>query len=158
MLRLQFVYVVAGELGFVKIGICQPPDMPGDAARGHSIRPVEILWVAATNGDAHQIEIDAHRSLGASRRTDEWLAIPPEDAIRAVERAAKDLELQLLSVGPNNAYALPIRRIGLVGLVAIGLRKNRAARFVLLIALLAALGMVGFLAYPKLQPLFARLF
>ena len=105
MLRLEFLYVVTGELGFVKIGICRPPEMPEDAVRIGSIRPIEIVWVVATNGDAHAIELEAHRRLGSSRHHDEWFAIPVERAIRAVEWAAHELGQPLLDVGPHNDAA-----------------------------------------------------
>ena len=117
MLRLEFLYVVTGELGFVKIGVCRPPEMPADAIRTGSIRPIEIVWVAATNGDAHAIEREAHLRLGASRQADEWFSIPPRTAIRAVEWAARELEHTLLNVGPINQHALPARRKSMVGSV-----------------------------------------
>ena len=103
MLRLEFIYVVRGEFSFVKIGSCRPPDMPIDALRTGSIRALEIVWVAATNGEARAIEVHAQRRLGALRHTDEWVSLPAEAAVDAIRWAARDLDYPLLSVGPRDA-------------------------------------------------------
>lgn len=154
MLRLQFVYVMTGELGFVKIGICQPPEFPADAIKTGSIRPMEIVWVVATNGDAHQIELDAHRILGSSRHSDEWFAIPPAVAIRAVERAARDLEYPLLSVGPLNSFARPLRRLNMFQTLWL----NGWVRATTISALGLVLAVAAFSTIPQLREAITKLF
>ena len=158
MLRLQFVYVLTGELGFVKIGICQPPEFPADSIKTGSIRPMEIVWVAATNGDAHQIELDAHRILGASRHSNEWFAIAPTAAIRAVERAAHDLDHPLLSVGPLNSFAKPLHSLNVFQSIWLMMARNFWFKTLALLGLCAALGFVAFHSVPQIHEVVSRLF
>lgn len=157
MLRLQFVYVMTGELGFVKIGICRPPEFPADALKTGSIRPLEIVWVVATNGDAHEIELDAHRILGSSRHSDEWFAIPVESAIKAVERAARDLDYPLLSVGPLNGFAKPLKRLGPLQMLWFG-GMSAWARALAITCIGLAAGGAAFYAMPQVREAVSKLF
>lgn len=135
MLRLEFVYVVTGEMGFAKIGICRPPEMPADALRAGSIRPIEIVWVVATNGDADAIARQAHLRLGASRHSDEWFSLPPFAMIEAVEWAARELGHPLLSVGPLNAFARASRPPGFIGWLTRVVEDTRTRVAIVLMAL-----------------------
>lgn len=98
---VDYIYVIEGTHGLVKIGKSNDPDVrkatlqTGSAhlLRIASVTPVPIIWVEA-------VEHKAHDMLEAQRGNGEWFCVSPNVAVAAIYAAAERLGVDLTSQLP----------------------------------------------------------
>ncbi len=94
---LSYVYVIAGHQGAVKVGYSTNPQMRLAALQTASAGQLHMAHILATDIDARMIEAEAHRLLDRHRLAGEWFDVSPEVAIEAVELAARNMGLPVVS-------------------------------------------------------------
>ena len=120
----DFVYVVAGEHGLIKVGFTTNPQARLATLRTASPYSLEMVFCAPAYGSAFVIEQAAHDILSKHRASGEWFAVTPEMAIAAIYAAADRSGRSLLSPvapaapAPTGWWRLPV--IARVAILAAG--------------------------------------
>lgn len=107
---VDYIYVIEGTHGLVKIGKSNDPDVrratlqTGSAhlLRIASVTPIPIIWVEAVERKAHDI-LDSYRGNG------EWFAVTPNVAVATIYAAAERLGVDLTAKS-STAERLPMAR------------------------------------------------
>lgn len=84
----DFVYVVSGDHGLVKIGISNSPLARLATLQTASPYRLRLAFSAPACGNAFEVEQAAHAILSAHRASGEWFAVSPDMAIAALFAAA----------------------------------------------------------------------
>lgn len=84
----DFVYVIEGEHGHVKIGVSRDPVARLATLQTGSSVPIGLAWREFAGDRAFEIEQEAHAMLARHRLAGEWFDVPREAAIGAVYGAA----------------------------------------------------------------------
>ncbi len=84
----DFVYVVDGGQGLVKIGVSTDPTARLVTLQTGSPHRLRLAFTAPTFGHAFEIEQEAHAILAAQRANGEWFAVSSDLAIAALFGAA----------------------------------------------------------------------
>ena len=95
--NLSYVYVIAGSQGTVKVGYSTNPQMRLAALQTASPGRLDLAYALATDIDGRMIEAEAHRILDRHRLAGEWFDVSPQIATEAVEQAARNMGLPLVS-------------------------------------------------------------
>lgn len=102
---VDYVYVIKGEHGRVKIGSSINPEKRcAELQTGSPVR----LWIehtAAILGSALPVELEAHAMLDRYRLNGEWFAVSVEVAVATIAAAAHGLRIPISSGG--SAFVLP---------------------------------------------------
>lgn len=112
----DFVYVIEGEHGHVKIGVSRDPVARLATLQTGSSVPIGLVWREFAGDRALEIEQEAHAMLARYRLAGEWFDVPREAAIGAVYGAAYRLGAPL---GASESDGRAPRRSFALGAVAL---------------------------------------
>lgn len=90
MAGMQFVYVILGDHGLVKIGTTSNMDARIAALRTSSPFQLKPVYALAVDIDARMIEQEVHRRLDKHRCAGEWFDCSPAIAEQAINQVAGD--------------------------------------------------------------------
>ena len=99
----SFLYVIRGDHGRCKIGITGNPVARLDQLRTGSAHNIEYAWIGAPEGEAVEIERDAHAMLGNYRCNGEWFEVTQDAAVGAVCAAAARRNKNVLGLSLEQA-------------------------------------------------------
>lgn len=116
----EFLYVIEGEHGHVKIGVSRDPGARLATLQTGSSVPLAIVWREFAGGAAFEIEQEAHAMLSRHRLAGEWFAVPREAGIGAVYGAAYRLGAPLGAMRPDGHAPRRAFGIGAVAMFAAG--------------------------------------
>ena len=91
----QFVYVIEGSHGAVKIGISADPESRRATLQTGAPHHLFLAFSIWAGESAFDVEQEAHAILGAHRMPGEWFAVSKEMAIAAVYGAASRIGVRL---------------------------------------------------------------
>lgn len=94
----NFVYVVTGDHGWIKVGVTSNPNARLAQLRTGSPVPIQYAFLGVTDGDAYAIESGAHATLDRYRASGEWFSCQPQMAVAAVSAAAYSAGANIASV------------------------------------------------------------
>lgn len=92
---IEFVYVIQGDHGLVKIGVTTNMDARLAQLRTASAFPLRPTYALAVQIDARQIEGEVHRRLDDHRCSGEWFDCSPEVAERTINEVAADFGIPI---------------------------------------------------------------
>jgi hypothetical protein len=92
---IEFVYVIQGDHGLVKIGVTTNMDARLAQLRTASAFPLRPTYALAVQIDARQIEGEVNRRLDDHRCSGEWFDCPPQVAERTINEVAADFGIPI---------------------------------------------------------------
>lgn len=93
--RTDFVYVVEGDHGMVKVGSSVNPMSRRAALQTGSAHRLHIVKTIPAYGHAFAVEHEAHAILAAHHENGDWFSVSPNMAIAAVYGAADRLGIDM---------------------------------------------------------------
>lgn len=84
----DYVYVIAGEHGLVKVGMSADPSARLANLQTASPDRLRMAFCAPAYGNAYTVEQEAHRILAANRTSGEWFTVSSDMAVAALYAAA----------------------------------------------------------------------
>ena len=98
----SFVYVVRGDHNLVKIGTTTDPRARLASLRTASAFPIDYSYIAVTPDNSGPVIVRAaHTRLKRHRINGEWFGVAPENAVAALNGAARRLGKPLLQVNAD---------------------------------------------------------
>lgn len=114
---IEFVYVIEGDHGLVKVGVTTNMDARLAQLRTASAFPLRPTYALAVQIDARQIEGEVHRRLDDHRCSGEWFDCSPEVAERTINEVAADFGIPIATTDSETfrrgLNAIPRDSIGL---------------------------------------------
>lgn len=104
----SYVYVIEAPGGMVKVGVSRNPLARLGGLQGGMPLALRLVrtW-ERPHGDAVKVERTAHRLLHPWRQgTTEWFKVAPDEAVKAVEKAAMAADARALKLLPREAVAM----------------------------------------------------
>jgi len=135
---VRFVYVISSEQGLVRLGSSSDPRAMLDRLCRAASYQLHMVYLGLTRADmAFEIEMAAQEALDQRRIQPAWFDCTPEQAVIAIQAAARDLGHGLI---PTDLEAVNDveRKIPLVALTRIGLRPARRGPWKVVTAVLLA--------------------
>jgi hypothetical protein len=87
----SFIYVLRGDHGLLKVGISTNPVARLATLRTASPFPLEMVYVAVTQGPAERLERATHDALRERRCSGEWFDCPLSHVVAAINGCAYDI-------------------------------------------------------------------
>lgn len=89
------IYVIRSG-GHCKIGISKNPLNRMGMLQPGSPVPLSLEYVGSCEGSIRDLEATAHKILSQRRSCGEWFSVSAKEAVRAVMKAAKELDVKLV--------------------------------------------------------------